>query len=89
MESRSFSVVFVAALVLSPGGASAVTIYDESINGDLDAIGSTNVNLVAGSNQIPGSINETPPSETDRVRFTQVANLTVDSIVLSSPHLQR
>ncbi len=63
--------------------ASAVTIYDEGISGDLDAIGSTNVNLVAGVNTILGSINATPPAETDRIKFTQAAGMTVQSIVLS------
>ena len=72
-----------AALVLSVGPAFAVTIYEEYVYGDLDAIVSTNVNLVSGVNQILGSINATPPAETDRIRFTQVTSLIVDSIVLS------
>jgi hypothetical protein len=73
-----------AALVLSMSSASAVTIYDESASGDLDAIGSTNVNLVAGVNEILGSIPRTPPPpDTDRIKFTQVGNLIVDSIILS------
>ncbi|MCB1701101.1 MAG: hypothetical protein H6985_04685 [Pseudomonadales bacterium] len=63
--------------------SSAVTIYDEAVDGDLDAIGTTNVNLVAGVNTILASINQTPPAETDRIRFTQVTGLIVDSIVLS------
>ncbi|OUR78208.1 hypothetical protein A9Q75_14200 [Colwellia psychrerythraea] len=65
------------------GNASATLIYSEAVDGDLDAIGSTNVNLVAGINLIQGVINATPPAETDRITFTQVAGLTVDSIVLS------
>ncbi|MDB4517022.1 VPLPA-CTERM sorting domain-containing protein [Crocinitomicaceae bacterium] len=72
-----------AALVLSMSSAFADTIYDESASGDLDAIGTTNVNLVAGINEILGSIPETPPADTDRIKFTQVANLIVDSITLS------
>ncbi|WP_232769132.1 PEP-CTERM sorting domain-containing protein [Colwellia sp. Bg11-28] len=65
------------------GNASATLIYSETVDGDLDAIGSTNVNLVAGINLIQGVINETPPAETDRIKFTQLAGLTIDSIVLS------
>jgi len=65
------------------GNASATLIYSEAVDGDLDAIGSTNVNLVAGVNLIQGVINATPPAETDRVKFTQVAGLTIDSIILS------
>jgi hypothetical protein len=83
MKRKSLIAVVAATLTLFAGAACAMTIYDESIDGDLDAIGSTNVDLVAGVNQILGTINQTPPSETDRIRFTQVANLTVDSIVLS------
>lgn len=73
----------LVGLVLSMSAAGAAVIYDESVDGDLDAIGSTNVNLQDGVNQILGSINQTPPSETDRIKFTQVAPLIVDSIVLS------
>lgn len=76
-------VLLSAALMFSAGTASALVIYDESVNGDLDAIGSTNVNLVAGENIIRGSINQTPPAETDRVKFTQSSGLTVSSIILS------
>ncbi|MCP4982163.1 MAG: VPLPA-CTERM sorting domain-containing protein [Gammaproteobacteria bacterium] len=65
------------------GTASAAVIYDESVSGDLDAIGSTNVNLGLGVNEILGSIPGTPPANTDRIKFTQVPNLIVDSIVLS------
>ena len=73
------TVVFFA----STGTASATILYDESVNGDLDAIGSTNVNLVEGVNTILGSINQTPPAETDRIKFTQTSGLVVNSIVLS------
>jgi hypothetical protein len=71
-----------AAFSLSMGAASAAVIYDESVSGDLDAIGSTNVNLVLGLNEIIGSIPGTPPADTDRIKFTQVAPLIVDSITL-------
>ena len=83
MTNKFFAAAMVA-FTLSLGQASAATvIYDESVNGDIDAIGSTNVNLVAGVNEILGSINQTPPAESDYIHFTQVAGLVVDSIVLS------
>jgi len=63
--------------------STAGVIYDESINGDLDAVGSTNVNLVAGENLILGSIEATPPADTDRIKFTQMDGLIIDSIELS------
>lgn len=63
--------------------ASANIIYSENTDGDLDAIGSVNVNLVSGINQIVGNINATPPAETDRIKFTQVDGLIVESITLS------
>ncbi|MCU9838686.1 VPLPA-CTERM sorting domain-containing protein [Ruegeria sp. WL0004] len=75
--------VFAAALSFLAAGASAAVIYDESVNGDLDAIGSANVNLVAGVNEIFGRLPGTPPEDSDRIKFTQVPNLIVDSIVLS------
>lgn len=83
MKNILTGMVVIVAQVLSVGTASAVPIYDESVNGDLDAIGSTNVNLVAGVNTINGTINATPPAETDRIKFTQTPGLTIDSIVLS------
>lgn len=63
--------------------AVAIAIYDETIDGDLDAVGSTNVNLVLGANEIIGSINATPQGDTDRIKFTQTTGLLVDSIELS------
>lgn len=83
MKKMLFSLVasFLLAFVL--GTASATVIYDESVSGDLDAIGSTNVNLVAGLNVINGSMPGSPPSDSDRIKFTQVTGLVVDSIVLS------
>ena len=78
-----FGVVGAAALALSIGTAHAVRIYDELVNGDLDAIGTTNVDLVAGTNMIFGSILAKPPADTDRIRFTQAIGMTVDSITLS------
>lgn len=64
--------------------AGATTIYDEAASGDLDAIGTTLVNLGSGSNTILGSIPATGPvSDTDRIRFLQVAGLNVDSIQLT------
>ncbi|MFT5277645.1 MAG: hypothetical protein ACI97K_002799 [Glaciecola sp.] len=63
--------------------ASAAVIYDEAVDGEIDAIGSTNVDLVSGVNQILGSIDATPPPDTDRIRFTQVNGLTIESIVLT------
>jgi len=84
MKRRLFGLVATVALFFSVvGTTSATVIYNETIHGDLDAIGTTNVNLVAGINEILGSINQTPPAETDRVKFTQTAGLVVDSIVLS------
>lgn len=81
---NAFSRVAVAALLaFSTNSLCAAIIYNEAVDGDLDAIGTTNVNLGAGVNTILGSINQTPPAETDRIRFTQTAGLTVDSIVLS------
>jgi|GEM_PF-2006284 len=65
------------------GSASATLIYSEALDGELDAIGSTNVNLVEGTNLIKGSIEATPPADSDRIKFTQVDGLTIDSIVLS------
>lgn len=76
-------ILLCSALMFSAGTASALVIYDESVNGDLDAVGSTNVNLMAGDNVITGSINQTPPAETDRIKFTQGAGLVVNSIILS------
>ncbi|WP_245964106.1 VPLPA-CTERM sorting domain-containing protein [Roseovarius spongiae] len=64
--------------------AGAATIYDESVSGDLDAIGSTIVDLASGSNTILGSIPATgSATDTDRIRFTQVPGLIIDSIQLS------
>ncbi|WP_139302600.1 PEP-CTERM sorting domain-containing protein [Thalassotalea sp. PP2-459] len=63
--------------------ANATIIYSENNDGDLDAIGSTNVALVAGVNTITGSITQTPTGDTDRVKFTQLDGMTVDSIILS------
>lgn len=62
--------------------AQATTIYSETVSGDLDAIGSTQVNLVEGTNIISGTLPGTPPSDTDRITFVQGALMTVDSIVL-------
>ena len=61
MRNSLLGVIAATVLVLSAGTASATVIYDEGVSGDLDAIGSTNVNLVAGVNTIRGSINATPP----------------------------
>lgn len=72
-----------AVVCVYASSASAATIYSEAVNGDLDAIGSTIVNLGLGVNDILGSINATPPAETDRIRFTQVSGLIIDSIYLS------
>jgi len=83
MENRWAGLAVAAFMVCSMGTASAAIIYDESVSGDLDAIGSTNVNLVLGVNEILGSIPGTPPADTDRIKFTQVPNLVVDSIVLT------
>jgi hypothetical protein len=83
MRSKMFGVATAAALIVSVNTASATVIYDESVSGDLDAIGSTNVNLVAGVNEILGSIPGTPPANSDRIKFTQVPNLIIDSIILS------
>ena len=74
----------VSALLASASVASAASLYDESIDGDLDAVGSTNLALALGVNTISGQIEETGAvSDTDRVKFTQTAGLIVDSIVLS------
>lgn len=83
MKNKCFGLILTAALVLPVGTASASIIYDESVSGDLDAIGSTNVDLGLGVNEILGRIPGTPPADTDRIKFTQVPNLVVDSIVLS------
>lgn len=83
MKNIVLTAIFAAGFVLSAASVSASVIYDEGASGDLDAIGSTNVNLGLGVNDILGSINATPPAETDRIRFTQTAGLIVDSIVLS------
>jgi hypothetical protein len=83
MKNKWFGMAAAAVLVSSMGTASAAIIYDESVSGDLDAIGSTNVNLGLGVNEILGSIPGTPPADSDRIKFTQVPNLIVDSIVLS------
>jgi hypothetical protein len=83
MKNILSCMVIIATQILSMGTASAVVIYDEATDGDLDAIGSTNVNLVAGVNTIQGSINATPPAETDRITFTQTSGLVIDSIILS------
>jgi len=83
MKSICTGLALAAFLVWSMGTASAAVIYDELVSGDLDAIGSTNVNLVLGVNEILGSIPGTPPEDADRIKFTQVPNLVVDSIVLT------
>ncbi len=83
MKRKWLSIATSVAIVMSVSTASAVTIYDEGVSGDLDAIGSTIVNLGLGVNDILGSINATPPAESDRIKFTQVAGLIVDSISLS------
>jgi hypothetical protein len=81
--ARVVGAATAAAVFVWMSSASAVTIYDEGSSGDLDAIGTTLVNLQLGTNDILGSINATPPAETDRIRFAQVPGLIVDSIVLS------
>lgn len=83
MIKKISGILLCSALMFSAGTASALVIYDEAVNGDLDAIGSTNVNLVAGDNVITGSINQTPPAETDRIKFIQGTGLVVNSIILS------
>ncbi|AOY88450.1 hypothetical protein BKP64_09890 [Marinobacter salinus] len=83
MINKISSLFFGSALLFFAGTASALVIYDESASGDLDSVGSTNVNLLAGENVIMGSINATPPADTDRIKFTQTAGLVVDSIILS------
>ena len=83
MKKGLFGLMTTALLVSSMGTASAAVIYDEAVSGDLDAIGSTNVNLGLGVNEILGTIPGTPPADSDRIKFTQVPNLIVDSIVLS------
>lgn len=80
--SKHCSMALVAiGLLATP--ASALTMYDESISGDLDAIGSTVVPLGLGSNDIFGSILQTPTGDTDRINFFQVPGLVIDSIFLS------
>jgi hypothetical protein len=84
MDRTITGTITAATLILSAGTVSAATVIcDESVSGDLDAIGSTNVNLVVGVNEILGSIPGTPPADSDRVKFTQVPNLIVESVVLS------
>ncbi|MBT1452427.1 hypothetical protein KJ365_16210 [Glaciecola sp. XM2] len=83
LVSKCSKALLFTSVIMFTHIASATIIYDESSDGDLDAIGSTNVDLVSGINQISGSINQTPPAETDRIRFTQVDGLTVESITLS------
>ena len=84
MKSKLFgSIIAVATQLFLVCTVSAITIYSESTNGDLDAIGSTNVALVTGENTISGILNATPPAESDRIRFTQTAGLVIDSITLS------
>jgi len=83
MKKILFGLVMIAVLVFSVGTTSAAVIYNEAVDGDLDAIGSTNVNLLAGVNTIMGAINATPPAETDRIKFTQTPGLVIDSIILS------
>ena len=77
-------VVIACTFVALP--ANADIIYDEAAGGDLDAIGTTNVILVEGLNEIKGSIHQTGwPDyvvDTDRITFTQTALMVVDSIVL-------
>ena len=73
-------VVIACTFVALP--ANADIIYNEAVDGDLDAVGTTNVTLVEGLNEILGSLNATPPSDTDRITFTQTALMVVDSIVL-------
>lgn len=82
---KNFLIGMAAAAVISVSvsGASAATIYDESVNGDLDSIGTTNVNLLLGANEIFGVLPATPPADSDRIKFTQTAGLIVDSILLS------
>ncbi|QPG06164.1 hypothetical protein IT774_02800 [Salinimonas marina] len=60
----------------------ATVVYSESIDGEFDAIGSTNIALIEGLNEIQGIINQTPPADTDRLTFTQAENMTIDSIRL-------
>ena len=83
MTNRWLGLLAATLLISSIGTVSAAVIYDESVSGDLDAIGSTNVNLGLGVNEILGQIPGTPPADSDRIKFTQVPNLIVDSIVLS------
>ena len=60
----------------------ATIVYSEAIDGEFDAIGSTNIILIEGMNEIQGSIMATPPADTDRLTFTQTENMTIDSIRL-------
>lgn len=82
MKKRIPTFVFLSAVAFSLNGASAATIYDEAVDGDLDAIGSTFVNLALGANDILGRIPGTPPADSDRVKIVQTAGLFVDSIIL-------
>lgn len=83
MKKRNKSFVVVSALMFVASNASAAVLYDEAVSGDLDAIGSTNLDLGVGVNEIFGRLPGSPPSDSDRFKFTQLANLVVDSIVLS------
>jgi len=83
MKNTLLSIMVLAIFFITARTVPAVIIYDEGVNGDLDAIGTENVDLVLGLNTISGVINQTPPAETDRIKFTQTAGLKIDSISLS------
>ena len=83
MKKLFAGITIGVALIFTSSAAFAVVLYDEGVGGDLDSIGSTSLNLVAGTNEIKGVIPQTPPQDTDRIKFVQTAGLVVDSITLS------
>lgn len=68
MKTKILALLTALAFLCSMGTAPAsMIIYDEATDGDLDARGTTNVDLVAGENIINGVINATPPADSDQI----------------------
>ncbi len=78
----------ITAGLLWAGPAHAGVLYDEGASGDLSAIIQSLGDLALGGNDILGTWNATPGSDTDRFTFTLPVGLQIDSITVSYGSLQ-
>lgn len=66
--------VLLAGLIANSGGANAVSVWDETVNGDLssDPLTPTTINFAAGDNEISGSVQASGDTR-DYFTFTLLA----------------